>query len=210
MRYEIMSVIIGGIYEHYKGNKYKVIGVGKHSETLEKLIIYQALYGNNELWVRPYDMFCEKIVKDGKEIHRFRYMGDELDLTYTIQLDISEELNKVLFENNIDIGKEISQYIENVNVEYKPIDAKNHKKDIGLIILASGVSVSAILLCISKIIRTVSERPREVKVIEKNEDGIILKEETVLLEPNKASQKTEIDFELGTKSIKFKILDENN
>lgn len=205
-----MSVIIGGIYEHYKGNKYKVIGVGKHSETLEKLIIYQALYGNNELWVRPYDMFCEKIVKDGKEIHRFRYMGDELDLTYTIQLDISEELNKVLFENNIDIGKEISQYIENVNVEYKPIDAKNHKKDIGLIILASGVSVSAILLCISKIIRTVSERPREVKVIEKNEDGIILKEETVLLEPNKASQKTEIDFELGTKSIKFKILDENN
>ena len=54
-----MSVIIGGIYEHYKGNKYKVIGVGKHSETLEKLIIYQALYGNNELWVRPYDMFCE-------------------------------------------------------------------------------------------------------------------------------------------------------
>ena len=156
-------------------------------------------------------MICfVKIVKDGKEIHRFRYMGDELDLTYTIQLDISEELNKVLFENNIDIGKEISQYIENVNVEYKPIDAKNHKKDIGLIILASGVSVSAILLCISKIIRTVSERPREVKVIEKNEDGIILKEETVLLEPNKASQKTEIDFELGTKSIKFKILDENN
>lgn len=205
-----MSVIIGGVYEHYKGNKYKVIGVGRHSETLEKLIIYQALYGNNELWVRPYDMFCEKIVKDGKEFHRFRYMGDELDLIYTIQLDISEELNKVLFENNIDIGKEISQYIENVNVEYKPIGAENHKKDIGLIILASGVSVSAILLCISKIIRTVSERPREVKVIEKNEDGIILKEETVLLEPNKVSQKTEVDFELGTKSIKFKILDENN
>ncbi len=205
-----MSVIIGGIYEHYKGNKYKIIGVGKHSETLEKLIIYQALYGNNELWVRPYDMFCEKIVKNGKEIHRFRYMGDELDLMYTIQLDIPEELNKVLFENDIDIGKEISQYMENVNVEYKPTDAENHKKDIGIIILASGVSVSAILLCISKIIRTVSERPREIKVIEKNEDGIILKEETVLLEPNKASQKTEIDFELGTKSIKLKILDENN
>lgn len=205
-----MSVIIGGIYEHYKGNKYRIIGVAKHSETLEKLIVYQALYGNNELWVRPYDMFCEKIVKDEKEIERFRYTGGELEAFYKIQLEIPEDLNKAFFENNIDVEKEIIQSVENVNVEYKALDNGSHKKDIALVILATGVSVSAVLLCVSKIIRIVSERPREVKIIEKGEDGTVLKEETVLLEPQKISQKTEIDFELGTKNIKLKILDENN
>ena len=205
-----MSVVIGGIYEHYKGNKYKILGVAKHSETLEKLIVYQALYGNNELWVRSYDMFCEKIVKDGKEIERFKYMGDELESIYKIQLEIPEDLKKAFFENNIDIEKEIVRSIENVNVEYETANGEKHKKDMCLVVLAAGVSISSVLLCVSKMIRIVNERPREVKVIEKNEEGNILKEETVLLEPQKVPQKMEIDFELGTKSVKIKILDTNN
>ncbi len=71
-----MSVIIGGIYEHYKKKFYKVIGIAKHSETLENLVVYQPLYGDRNWWVRPEQMFCEKVVKDGVEVERFKYIGD--------------------------------------------------------------------------------------------------------------------------------------
>ena len=63
-----------GIYEHYKKKRYKVLGVVVHSETLEELVLYKALYGNRLLWVRPLDMFLENVEVDGKKIPRFRYV----------------------------------------------------------------------------------------------------------------------------------------
>lgn len=65
-----------GKYQHYKGNFYEVIGVAHHSETLEELVVYRALYnhkvyGNNSLWVRPKAMFMETVTIDEKEILRF-------------------------------------------------------------------------------------------------------------------------------------------
>ena len=59
-------------FEHFKGGKYKLIGFGKDSETLEDVVIYQALYGDNQIWVRPYDIFFSKIsLPDGTQINRF-------------------------------------------------------------------------------------------------------------------------------------------
>jgi cyclomaltodextrinase len=71
-----MSDLLIGKYRHYKGMKYEVIGIAKHSETLEELVVYRALYGNHQLWIRPKEMFFEKILKDGNEILRFEYMGN--------------------------------------------------------------------------------------------------------------------------------------
>ncbi len=50
-----------GIYQHYKGNLYEVIGIAKHSETQEEHVIYRALYGNYDVWIRPKSQFCETI-----------------------------------------------------------------------------------------------------------------------------------------------------
>lgn len=61
-----------GIYQHYKGKKYKVLGEALHSETLEKLVIYQAQYGKRKLWARPKKMFLEKVKMNGKKVSRFR------------------------------------------------------------------------------------------------------------------------------------------
>ncbi|MFH0987931.1 MAG: DUF1653 domain-containing protein, partial [Parcubacteria group bacterium] len=55
-----------GLYKHYKGKQYKVIGVARHSETLEELVVYRALYGKQELWVRPLAMFEEEVEVSGK------------------------------------------------------------------------------------------------------------------------------------------------
>ena len=68
-----------GIYRHYKGNKYEVIGIAKHSETLEDLVAYRALYDNkvSQLWVRPLKMFTETIEINGTEIERFKYIGEK-------------------------------------------------------------------------------------------------------------------------------------
>jgi hypothetical protein len=64
-----------GKYRHYKGNEYQVIGVAKHSETLEDLVVYQKLYNDHGLWVRPLKMFIEEVEVDGKKVPRFRYIG---------------------------------------------------------------------------------------------------------------------------------------
>jgi hypothetical protein len=68
-----------GLYRHYKGKMYEVLGIGRHSETLEEFVIYKALYktkfGNGSLWVRPLKMFKEKVVVDGKTIPRFSYQS---------------------------------------------------------------------------------------------------------------------------------------
>lgn len=60
-----------GIYRHYKGNEYEVIGIAKHSETLEEFVVYRALYGEGGLWIRPRQMFEEQVVVDGKIVPRF-------------------------------------------------------------------------------------------------------------------------------------------
>ncbi|MEE9447383.1 MAG: DUF1653 domain-containing protein [Arenicellales bacterium] len=65
--------IPNGKYTHYKGQQYEVIGVGKHSETEEALVIYRALYGERGLWLRPLAMFTENIELDGKTVPRFKY-----------------------------------------------------------------------------------------------------------------------------------------
>lgn len=60
-----------GIYRHYKGQRYRVLGTAQHSETMEPLVVYQALYGNFGLWVRPAAMFCETVELDGEPLPRF-------------------------------------------------------------------------------------------------------------------------------------------
>lgn len=65
-----------GRYRHYKGNEYEVIDTARHSETEEWMVIYRTLYGEKSLWVRPYEMFVEKVQIDGKSLERFTYIGD--------------------------------------------------------------------------------------------------------------------------------------
>jgi hypothetical protein len=62
-----------GKYRHYKGNYYDVIGVARHSETEEELVVYRPQYGEQKLWVRPLSMFSEIVVHDGKQQLRFEY-----------------------------------------------------------------------------------------------------------------------------------------
>lgn len=67
-----------GKYRHYKGREYRVIGVGKHSETLEDMVVYEPLYENPtaKLWVRPLHMFEEEIELDGQKVPRFKYLSE--------------------------------------------------------------------------------------------------------------------------------------
>jgi hypothetical protein len=73
-----------GRYEHYKGKRYEVLGMAHHSETLEPLVVYRALYespefGSEALWVRPRAMFLESVLLEGRMVPRFRFLGDEVE-----------------------------------------------------------------------------------------------------------------------------------
>lgn len=75
-----------GVYEHFKGNRYEVLVIARHSETLEPLVVYKALYGDGAVWVRPYELFVGKInprtkigegagLPDGSKVERFKKVG---------------------------------------------------------------------------------------------------------------------------------------
>ena len=65
-----------GKYRHFKGNEYEVLGVANHSETLEEMVVYRALYGEQGLWVRPLSMWLETVERDGQTYQRFTWIGD--------------------------------------------------------------------------------------------------------------------------------------
>ena len=70
-----MEEIKPGRYRHFKGNEYEVIGLARHSETQEEMVIYRTLYGDFGLWVRPARMWNETVERDGKTFRRFTYIG---------------------------------------------------------------------------------------------------------------------------------------
>ena len=71
-----MEEIRPGRYRHFKGNEYRVIGTARHSETMEEMVVYQALYGEGGLWVRPAKMWSETVERDGYCGPRFTYVGE--------------------------------------------------------------------------------------------------------------------------------------
>ena len=70
-----METIKPGRYRHFKGGEYEVIGLAKHSETREDMVVYRALYGERGLWVRPASMWNETVERDGETFRRFTYLG---------------------------------------------------------------------------------------------------------------------------------------
>src|SRR5581483_3764958 len=70
-----MNEITPGRYRHYKGNEYTVLGLARHSETDEELVVYRQEYGDHGLWVRPKQMFLETVKAEGREVPRFQRLG---------------------------------------------------------------------------------------------------------------------------------------
>lgn len=71
----MQASICPGRWRHFKGGEYRVVGLARHSETGEELVVYQALYGDGELWVRPAAMWLETVERDGKRFPRFTFLG---------------------------------------------------------------------------------------------------------------------------------------
>lgn len=95
-----MEKIKIGIYRHFKGNEYEVLYIAKHSETQEDMVVYRALYGDHEVWVRPASMWNETVVRDGKTYKRFEYIGKD-DIT----MPSSQQDECVLYSSNFAVGR---------------------------------------------------------------------------------------------------------
>ena len=94
-----MDTIPLGVYRHYKGNQYEVIGFAKHSETLEDMVIYRALYGERGTWVRPLLMWNELIEVDGKTVKRFERIDGP------VESDSQHDLREALRAINSTVAK---------------------------------------------------------------------------------------------------------
>lgn len=71
------STIKPGRYQHYKGQHYEVLGIARHSETQEQMVVYRCLYGDFSLWVRPLTMFTETVEVAGEQVPRFAWLDDQ-------------------------------------------------------------------------------------------------------------------------------------
>ena len=69
-----MSNVKEGKYRHFKGKEYEVLGIAKHSETLEEFVVYKALYGDGQLWIRPLFSFNEMVDQGNKQVPRFEFI----------------------------------------------------------------------------------------------------------------------------------------
>lgn len=208
----IMELVINGYYEHYKKKLYLVKGVAKHSETLEELVVYQAMYGNKDLWVRPKEMFCETVTKNDMTFQRFKYVGNKIPLNYReekvkIEIEIPDDISLDLYENKIDLEQELNKSHEDIEIIHK--GKGDHSKDLSLVILASGISISSVLLAVTHVINAVNYRPRALTIIEKNDDGEIIKTTPILCAPKKPNEKMDISFSDKTSQIELKISEES-
>lgn len=76
-----MHAIRPGLYRHYKGKEYEVLGVARDAETLHAVVVYRALHGEHGLWVRAVEMFQETVERDGARVRRFEYIGEIVEKT---------------------------------------------------------------------------------------------------------------------------------
>lgn len=79
---EARAAIPRGIWRHFKGNLYEVVDIARHSETRELVVVYRALYGEGELWVRPVSMWLEEVEREGRRFQRFAFVGEHIPSEY--------------------------------------------------------------------------------------------------------------------------------
>ena len=109
---EAVKTIAPGLYQHFKGNYYKVLGIARHSETTEPMVVYQALYGESAVWVRPAGMWNEVIERDGKRFQRFRRLNQVERISFYEQ--IFDELSAVVFGDQNEIDEELGSLPDGV------------------------------------------------------------------------------------------------
>ena len=88
----IMNELIPGRYRHYRGNEYIVIGIARHSETLEEHVVYRQEYGDHGLWVRPKQIFSETVKVDGQDVPRFQPLGSSSEAVGESVTNIFDDL----------------------------------------------------------------------------------------------------------------------
>lgn len=123
------EIKIGKKYRHFKGNEYLVLYVAKHSETLEDMVVYQALYGEKGIWVRPLSMFLDAKEVDGKIINRFEEIDNKIELVEEIYRNVEIKFGKLPFKNRgITITRElILTAVEILNNKHSKILPQNSR-----------------------------------------------------------------------------------
>ena len=199
----MQSLILNGIYRHFKGGIYKVLYIAKHSETQEELVIYQAMYGEQMIWARPLDMFLENVVCNGQTFERFSYVPPKTETCLNIELD--DGTKNFLFENNIDLIYELEK--EHPQIIRKNEPDNDGSKDLGITILCGGLAASLVILSICILLETILYRPHVVVVDEMDDDGNICKRHTELLQPNHPKSTLAIGTEIDAAKVKITIED---
>lgn len=126
MKYEeAVQVIQPGRYRHFKGNEYEVVGIARHSETEEPLVVYRALYSDGGLWVRPAEMWNETVERDGKVYRRFYHLDriervEKYERLFDEAMMASDEQKLALLEAYYTSGEWLEDYEADERGEIPP------------------------------------------------------------------------------------------
>lgn len=120
-------IILGGLYQHYKGNHYRVLHLARHSETEEPLVVYQPLYGECGIWVRPLPMFLESVTRSGVEVPRFAYVAPAVQgQGTTLEVNLSPAMAAQLGAEGTTLGANVSRAFPPGAVTVTPAEEGTH------------------------------------------------------------------------------------
>lgn len=199
----MQPLILNGTYKHYKGNYYKVLHIAKHSESLEDLVVYQAQHDDHRVWVRPLSMFLENVCHDGKTFNRFSYISPDVHTQLSISFD--SDMERHMYENGIDLVAELKKKFPDIKCQDEP--CTDGSKDVGFTIFCCGVAAALVVLAVSKLVETISYKPRYVNVEEFDNNGNITKKYTELLQPSTPKSAFSIGIEIDAPKATLKIED---
>lgn len=195
---EAKKEITPGIYKHYKnGKEYKVLFCGRDSETKKDVVIYQAMYGDKEIWVRPYEMFTAMVEKEGKQVPRFEFINEAEDDSKNFEdkykraladyQNLQKQMSKERFEfvkyANEQLLCEILPVYDNLKMAILHSDSENGNWVEGVKHVANqfksilnGIGVEEIKTVGEKFDHNLMEAMENVPTEKKDEDNIVSKE----------------------------------
>ncbi|WP_084516202.1 DUF1653 domain-containing protein [Desulfovibrio cuneatus] len=198
-------IILGGLYQHYKGNHYRVLHLARHSETEEPLVVYQPLYGQCGIWVRPLPMFLENVFLSGKEVPRFAYVAPAPQaFGTTLEIGLSPALAALLGTPGAYLWAKVCQAFPPGAVEATPAKEGTHAR-----LHCAGVPAALVTVALHQQVLAMGVPTFGVQVMAGNgaeAEGPPLRQRVVML-PGPAGHEVGVGIEISGTHARIELLD---
>ncbi len=195
-------IILSGLYQHYKGNHYRVLHLARHSETEEPLVVYQPLYGECGIWVRPLPMCLESVTRNGEAVPRFAYVAPAAHACgTTLEVSLSPVLAAQLGAPGATFWAEACRAFPTGAVKATPAKEGTH-----VCLHCAGVPVAEVIMKLNRLVLGLGVAAFGVQVTEAGAEGTPPRQRVVML-PGPAGHEVGVGIEITAAHASVALLE---